>query len=85
MFGRLESVQIILGKTALGFGGHASSPGLLTRTSGSLVEAYSYDYADRLTGYVRNGGSPANFSYQYLPTGERLNKVDVLGASNNEE
>jgi RHS repeat-associated protein len=68
-----------------GYGSPASSPNILTRTIGAQVETYSYDYAERLTGYLRNGGSPANWSYQYLPTGERLNKVNVLGSTNNEE
>lgn len=68
-----------------GYGTPASSPNILTRTIGATVETYSYDYADRLTGYLRNGASPQSFSYQYLPTGERLNKVNLLLGTNNEE
>ena len=40
-----------------------------------------------MTGYLRkaNGVTQANSSYQYLPSGERLNQVNLLSSTNNEE
>jgi RHS repeat-associated protein len=84
-----ESQQIVGGaltNVAYGYGGTANA-NILTRTIGTTVETYSYDYQERLTGYIKQvgGSTTANYGYQYLPTGERLSKVNAAGGAGNEE
>ena len=52
----------------------------ITRTEGNSVESYGYDYANRLESYiwVVAATTEKSFVYAYMPTGQRLNKQDLL-------
>ena len=63
------------------------SPNIQKITSGTTVEDLSYDYKNRMVGYVKtvNAAITADFSYIYLPGGERLAKVNHQQTNDNEE
>jgi RHS repeat-associated protein len=52
------------------------------RVKGDVEEVFGYDYRNLLVSYVRrrisSGGIERAFSYSFMPTGERLNKMNVV-------
>lgn len=63
------------------------SPNILQRKKGSTIETYDYDYANRLSQFTLATGTTTSAAdtYGYLPTGLRLNRINNLIASSNEE
>ncbi len=45
-----------------------------TRTEGGVTESFTYDYMNRVKTYLKGGVS---FMYVYMPTGERVTKLNV--------
>jgi len=53
---------------------HDKNGNQIQRSEGGVVETFVYDYMNRIEHYVRGSVS---FMYRYMPTGERVAKIDT--------
>jgi RHS repeat-associated protein len=65
--------------------GYDANGNQISRSQGTVAEAFGYDYQNRLAGFIQtvSGTVTENFAYTFAPTGERFSKRDVL--ANTEE